>query len=74
MIYLRNAQMTMEVREGTDCLLVALNLDNAASVLPAPNMRVVVAGGGALRRAGTAEAQISLAPHGWTVLSGVEDG
>ena len=68
-IHLTNRQMTLESRNGADCLLIALNMDDAGSVQPAPDARRVLAGDGVLRQPGTAGTQIELAPHGWAILS-----
>ena len=59
-IHLTNRQMTLEARNGADHLLIALNLDDAGSVQPAPGTRHVVAGSGTIRQPGTPKRKSSL--------------
>jgi cyclomaltodextrinase len=61
--------MTLETRNEGNHLLIALNLDDAGSVQPAPGIHNVVAGSGTVRQPGTPKAQIELAPHGWAILA-----
>lgn len=68
-VHLNNRQLTYEARNGEHQLLVALNLDDAPGVQPAPNMCQVIAGCGDLGQVGTGESWIRLPAHGWAVLS-----
>ncbi|GAB3347086.1 alpha-amylase family glycosyl hydrolase [Modestobacter lapidis] len=67
-LHLANRQLTYASTAGDDRLLVALNLSDDAVQQPAPAARELLAGDGTLQRAGTAQATVQLAPHGWAVL------
>ncbi len=69
MLHLSNRHMTFETRHDDRHLLVALSLDDAACVLPAPGAERILAGHATLSRAGAANAGAGLPPHGWAILS-----
>ena len=66
---LANAQLVYQSHGDGGRLLTALNVADHPARLPAPHARTVEAGGGDLQQAGTAEASVLLAPHGWAVLA-----
>jgi cyclomaltodextrinase len=69
-LHLSNARVTYEARRGTEHLVVALNLDDATGIQPAPRMRHLLAGDGTLSRAGAIDARITLPGHSWAILTG----
>ena len=68
-VHLTNAQITFEVGNGEQHLVVALNLNGAPSSQPAPNTRQIVAGDGTLSGIGTVDARVGLPSQGWAILS-----
>jgi cyclomaltodextrinase len=67
-VHLANAQVAYELSDGARRLMVALDLDGGGE-LPAPGMRTVVAGRGAVIRSGTRAACVRLDERGWAILS-----
>jgi cyclomaltodextrinase / maltogenic alpha-amylase / neopullulanase len=67
-VHLSNTELGYEVSDGTDRLLVCLNVGDAPADVPAPYGRSVRTGGADLRGAGTAGASARLAPHTYAIL------
>ncbi len=68
---LTNTQYVYQARHGTDTLLVALNVDDAAMTLSLPDLGfgegLIVAGSGAPPPDVTGHAEIE--PHGWLIIA-----
>lgn len=69
-LHLSNRQYLYETRDGTDALVVALNIDDAPMPLSLPALGLgsgrIVAGSGA--RPADTVAETEVAPHGWLVI------
>jgi cyclomaltodextrinase len=72
-VHLSNARMTYEARYEGQHLLVALNLEDAISVQPAPHAHRVIAGDATLSRGEGIDARVSLPPHGWAILTAIPE-
>jgi cyclomaltodextrinase / maltogenic alpha-amylase / neopullulanase len=68
-LHLASAQVTYEACHDGRRLITALNIAGDPARLPAPHARIIQAGAGDLRQAGTADASIGLGPHGWAILT-----
>ncbi|MBX9933992.1 MAG: hypothetical protein K2Y56_21145 [Methylobacterium sp.] len=55
--------------EGPERLHLALNLADVPALLPAPDAQLIEAGGGELVVGDDNAVWVSLAPHGWAILS-----
>lgn len=74
-IHLTNRQMTLALEADGKCLLVALNLDDRETALPAPSACDVLAGAAEVTRTRSdGSRSVRLAGHGWAVLSTEKDG
>lgn len=68
-LHLANGEASFELRAGENRMILALNLSDGSSDLPAPGARQVEAGSGELVRAGAADARVALPPFGWALLA-----
>ena len=68
-LLLANEQFSYETSQGDNRLVVALNLGEHPSDLPAPYASCVVAGEATLIRSEHPDARVRLAPHGWAILA-----
>jgi cyclomaltodextrinase len=68
-VHLTNQQMTYEVRDGENSLLVALSLADRPTTQPAPHAHYIAAGPATLNRPAQTDTTVQLAPHGWAVLT-----
>jgi cyclomaltodextrinase len=68
-VHLSNEQLTYEVADGENRLLVALSLADAPAGSPAPKAREVLAGQAVLQKPGTPDATVRMDPHSWAILS-----
>lgn len=68
-LHLANQEASFELRSGEHRMVLALNLADAPSDLPAPGARRVEAGPGELVRAGEPDARVALPPYGWALLA-----
>jgi cyclomaltodextrinase len=66
--HLTNEQLTYEVSDGTNRLLLVLNVADAAVDVPAPYGKGVLGGVAELTGAGGNNAQVRLEPHSYAVL------
>ncbi|MGM1064709.1 alpha-amylase family glycosyl hydrolase [Saccharothrix sp. Mg75] len=64
-VHVANEQLVYAVAGGGERLLVALNLADTPSRVPAPGVRDVLAGA-----ADAGRDEVALPPHGWAVLAG----
>jgi cyclomaltodextrinase len=65
-----NRQFSYAVAGDGQRLVVALNLADSEAPVPAGGARELLAGAGAVRQPGTDRAAVSLAAHGWAILTG----
>ncbi|MHB2208085.1 alpha-amylase family protein [Methylobacterium sp. CM6257] len=68
-IHLTNEQLVLTMRDGAARLLLALNLADAAALLPAPDARSIEVGEADLMDAGGRGARVNLRAHGWAILA-----
>jgi cyclomaltodextrinase len=68
-VHLANEQLVYEVSDGTQRLVVALNIGDAAAELPAPHVLEVRAGAAEIRRPAHPDTRLYIDPSGWAVLS-----
>ncbi|GIE94267.1 alpha-amylase family glycosyl hydrolase [Paractinoplanes rishiriensis] len=64
-VHLANEQLVYEVSDGSERLVVALNIGDATADLPVPQVRELLAGAAEIRP----PAQLRLEPAGWAVAS-----
>jgi cyclomaltodextrinase len=69
-MHLANEQLAYEVVADGGRLVVALNVADAPSELPASGAGEVLAGSATVTRPSSPSARVRLAPHGWAVLAG----
>jgi cyclomaltodextrinase len=67
--HLANEQLAYEVSDGSDRLLVSLNVGAAAAEVPVPGATAVLAGSAELTAAGGDDATARLEPHSFAVLA-----
>ncbi|HEY0000717.1 MAG TPA: DUF3459 domain-containing protein, partial [Actinoplanes sp.] len=67
-LHLTNEQFVYETTDGTDTLVVALNVADAVVDVPVAYGKGVLWGEAKLKRGGSAEATAQLAPHSGAVL------
>lgn len=68
-LHLANREASFELRSGEHRMVLALNLGDAPSDLPAPGAHRVEAGSGDIARAGESDARVVLPPLGWALLA-----
>jgi len=68
-VHLTNEQAVLAMSEGSQRLLLVLNLADETALLPAPEARFIEVGAGDLVTSGSGATQVSVGPHGWAILS-----
>jgi cyclomaltodextrinase / maltogenic alpha-amylase / neopullulanase len=68
-VHLTNEQFAYEATDGTQALLVAVNVADAAADVPVPYAQGVLAGDADLSRAGSGDASARLAPHSFVIFA-----
>jgi len=68
-VHLTNEQAVLTISEGSQLLLLALNLADEAALLPAPDARLTEEGVGDLMTSASRATQVRLGPHGWAILA-----
>ena len=68
-VHLTNEQFVYESTDGTESLLVAVNVADAVADVPTPYAQEVLTGEAAVSRAGSGAATAQLAPHAFAIFS-----
>jgi len=67
-VELSNTRLLLEATDGTDRLLVALNIDDAPFDHPAPGADGVLAGTATLHDPSGPDTRLTVPPHGWAIV------
>jgi cyclomaltodextrinase len=68
-VHLTNEQAVLTISEGSQHLLLAMNLSDETVLLPASNASLIEAGVGELTANADGATQVRIGSHGWAVLS-----
>ncbi|MCJ2023199.1 alpha-amylase family protein [Methylobacterium sp. J-067] len=68
-VHLTNEQAVLTISEGSQYLLLAMNLSDDTVLLPASNASLIEAGAGELTANADGATQVRIGSHGWAVLS-----
>ena len=68
-VHLANEQLVYEVSDGSQRLVVALNISDAAVELAAPHVRELLAGSAEIRRPAHPDTLLRIDPASWAVAS-----